>query len=508
VTTRPRSSPTASSARSAAGGVATLLATSAGFFMVSLDVTIVNVALPTLQHHLGATLQGLQWIVDGYTLSFAAFLLTGGSLGDVFGARRVFSIGLLVFSLASAACGISPTSGILIGARIAQGFGAALLVPCSLAILRNAFTDQGARGRAIAVWAAAGGAAIAAGPVLGGLLIDALGWRSVFLVNLLVGAAVLGVTFGHVQSVDRRGGRIDLPGQLTGALAVGGLTFALIEGPRLGWDQPSVCVAIASALVGAIAFALCERCANDPLLPPSLMRHREFAGAALVGALLNLAFYGEVFVLSLFFQQARGESPLRAGLSFLPMTGLITLANLSAPRISRRIGTAATIVSGELILAAGMAAVALIDARSPWWMIALALLPIGIGGGVSIPPLTSQLLESVPASTAGVASGAFNASRQVGGAIGVALFGALLGGGSGSFSAGMRATLVVAAGAAMLAATLTTTLLGAAARTPNSTELQAASIKRLGRGSARPLASFRAELGASSETAPRDRSGS
>ena len=426
--------------------------------MVSLDVTIVNVALPTLSRELDASLPQLQWIVDGYALTFAAVLLTGGALGDALGVRRVFSVGLVLFSAASAACGLAPSIGWLILARFVQGLGAALLVPCSLALLRNAYGDERGRARAVAVWAAAGGAAIAAGPVVGGVLIHALGWRSIFLINLLVGGAMLALTMARVVSVSPKRRRIDVAGQLIAVIAVAGVTFALIEGPRMGWTDRAVVTAIAAALLGLIAFALCERSVADPMLPPKLVRRPAFAGSAIVGGLLNLAFYGEVFVLSLFFQQARGESPLAAGLSFLPMTGLITLSNLVAPRLAQRIGSIRTIVIGELVLGGGMAAVIAIDAHSPWWAISLTLLPIGIGGGLSIPPLTHRLLESVPGTLAGVASGGFNASRQVGGAIGVALFGALLPTHGSGFTAGMRITLALSV-AAMLAAALLTKLL-------------------------------------------------
>jgi MFS transporter, DHA2 family, methylenomycin A resistance protein len=438
---------------------AALIAASGAFAMVSLDVTIVNVALPTLQAQLGATLQGLQWVVDGYALVFAAGLLTGGALGDTLGARRVFAIGLALFALASAGCGLAASAGALIAARFAQGVGAALLMPCSLALLRAAFADEQARARAVAVWAAAGGGAVAAGPVIGGLLIDTLGWRSIFLINLALGAAILGLTVARVPVSERRHAHIDTCGQVAAVAAVGGLTFAVVEGPRLGWSAPSVTIALVVAVTGAAGFVSCERRAASPMLPPALARRRSFVGAALVGALLNCAFYGQVFVLSLFFQHARHQTPLQAGLSFLPMTALITVANLAAPRVARRVGPLRTIIGGQVVMAAGLIAVATVDAHTRWWALALALLPIGVGGGLTIPPLTHQLLESVPAQLAGVASGALNASRQLGGAIGVAGFGALLAAHSADFTAGMHLTGLAAAAATLAGAPLAATLL-------------------------------------------------
>jgi DHA2 family methylenomycin A resistance protein-like MFS transporter len=425
--------------------------------MVSLDVTIVNVALPTLARQLGATLQQLQWIVDGYALLYAAALITGGALGDIFGSRRVFIAGLGLFSAASAACGLAPSTAALIAARFAQGLGASLLVPTSLALLRSAFEDQQARTRAVAVWAAAGGAAVAAGPVVGGVLIDTVGWRSIFLINVVVGALALVATAQRVAPVPAKGGRIDIGGQLTATLAIGALTFAIIEGPRVGWASSGVLVALAAALLGAAAFLACERRVGDPMLPPVLAGLPIFKGAAAIGALFQFAFYGQVFVLSLLFQQARGESPLRAGLSFLPMTGLVAVSNLLAPRIVRRLGQLTTIATGELILASGFVGLIPIELHSPWWTIALAMLPIGIGAGFIIVPLTDRLLTGAPPNLAGVASGAFNASRQVGAAIGVALFGAILNG-QRTFISEARLTFALAAAAALLALPVTRAL--------------------------------------------------
>jgi MFS transporter, DHA2 family, methylenomycin A resistance protein len=433
----------------------TLTVSSAAFLMVSLDVTVVNVALPTLARQLGASLEELQWIVDGYALVYAAVLITGGGLGDILGSRGVFIAGLAAFSTASLGCGLAPSSGALIAARFVQGMGAALLVPTSLALLRDAFEEPRARTWAVAVWTAAGGAAIAAGPVIGGVLISVVGWRSVFLLNVFVGALALALTAKRVGRVPAKGGRIDVGGQLTATLAIGGLTFAIIEGPRAGWAAPGVLAALAAAFIGAAAFVACERRTRDPMLPPGLARLRIFKGAAAIGALFQFGFYGQVFVLSLFFQQARGESPLKAGLSFLPMTVLVAASDLLAPGVTRRIGAFATIVAGELILAAGFVALIPANVHSRWWTIALAMLPIGIGAGVIIVPLTDRLLSGVPAELAGVASGAYNASRQVGAAIGVALFGAVLSGGQG-FVGQARLTFALAAAAALVAVPITT----------------------------------------------------
>lgn len=456
-------------AASTSAALPTLAVASLGFFMVTLDVTIVNVALPTIGRDLGANLQALQWIVDGYALTFAAALMTGGALGDSFGARCMFAIGLGVFALASAGCGLATSPGILIGARFIQGFGAALVVPCSLALVHSAYPDVCARSHAVAVWSAAGGAAVAAGPVIGGVLVHTLSWHAIFLVNVLVGVIALVVTFAVVQSVPRVARRIDLAGQITAMAAIGGLTFALIEGPRLGLDAPVVWIAIVVTVAGAMAFIRCEQRAGEPMLPLTLVRRPAFMSATLAGALLNLAFYGQVFVLSLFFQQIMGQSALQAGLSFLPMTAFIMVANLSAPYLAARIGATTTIVAGGLLAAAGLASVLAVGPYSRAWLVAGALLPIGIGVGLSIPPLTSRMLDAVPATLAGAASGAFNATRQVGGAIGVALFGALLGDAAQAtgFMYGMRWSLVIASAVTLIGVTFTLILADNRGRTAN-----------------------------------------
>jgi MFS transporter, DHA2 family, methylenomycin A resistance protein len=440
-------------------GTFTLVVASLGFFMVSLDATIVNVALPTLGHDLGAGLTDLQWIVAGYTLTFAAALLSGGALADRFGARRMFAVGLGMFTSASAGCGLAPSSSVLIAARLAQGVGAALLVPCSLALIRNAYPELRARGRAIGIWAAAGGTAVAAGPVFGGVLIHLVGWRSIFLVNLPVGAIALALALARVLPSPRTPRRIDIVGQLLAAAAICGLSFALIDGAHLGWTAPSVLTSLAITILSAMGLLKCERTVTDPMLPPSLVRRPAFAGAAIIGGLLNLAFYGQVFVLSLFFQQVLHQSALQAGLSFLPMTGLIAAANLAAPRLAARFGSLPVIVVGQALFAIGLLAVLTVGSHSSSWHIGFTLLGIGTGAGLSIPPLTSRLLDSVPGSLAGVASGAFNSSRQIGGAIGVAVSGAFLTASGTEFSHGMRLSLVVAATAVVVGIGLSLALL-------------------------------------------------
>ncbi|MDP9846104.1 MFS transporter [Streptosporangium lutulentum] len=427
----------------------TLLAAATGFLMISLDATIVNVALPTLSRELDAGLTQLQWVVDGYTLMFAGLLLTGGSLGDRLGARRVFACGLGLFVLASLACGLAVSPAMLIAARFVQGVGAAAQLPASLAMIRHGYPDQAGRTRAIAIWAAAGGAAVAAGPVLGGLLIAGLGWRSLFLVNLVIGAVGLLLTVRADAPPAGTGRRLDLPGQLAVVLALCALTFGLIEGGALGWSSGPVPAALAVAVVCGGLFVWWERRTAEPMLPMRLFAHPAFSSASAVGFGMNFAYYGIVFLLSLFLQNERGYSALTTGLMFLPMTATVTAANLLGGRLTGRLGPKPPMVGGQLLFAVGLLGLLCAGHTAPNWVIWLSMLPIGVGGGVAVPAMTSALLETVEPAYAGVASGELNGARQVGGAVGVALFGTLI---TGDFPSGLRLSLSIASSVLVLGA--------------------------------------------------------
>jgi MFS transporter, DHA2 family, methylenomycin A resistance protein len=419
----------------------TLFAASFGFLMVSLDATIVNIALPTLGRELGAGLTQLQWVVDGNTLMFAALQLIGGSLSDRLGARRAFTMGLGLFVLASLACGLATSAGMLIAARFVQGIGAATQLPASLAMIRHAYTDAAGRTRAVGVWAAAGGAAVAAGPVLGGLLLVWLGWRSLFLVNLVIGAIGLLAVARADATRASRGRRLDLPGQAVVMLALGGLTFALIEGGRLGWAAPPVLTALVGVVVGCVFFVWWERRVPEPLLPMRLFTHPVFASASVAGFAQNFAYYGIVFLLSLFLQNERADSALATGLIFLPMSIAAMTSNLLGGRLTARLGPHLPMTGGQLIFALGLLGLLIVGPTAPNWAIWLATVPVGIGGGAAVPAMTSAVLETVEPEYAGVASAELNTARQVGGAVGVALFGTLV---AGHFIPGLRLSLAIA----------------------------------------------------------------
>jgi DHA2 family methylenomycin A resistance protein-like MFS transporter len=430
----------------------TLAAMSLGYGVVQLDVTIVNTALDAIGTSLGGGVTELQWVVSAYTIAFAAFILTAGALGDRIGARRIFMAGFAVFTAASVACALAPDAATLIAARCVQGLAAAILVPNSLALLSHAYSDDTARGRAVGVWAAGASLALTAGPFVGGALIAVVGWRAIFLVNLPVGLAGLWLAWryaGETTPAPQR--EVDLPGQIAAIAALGLLAGAIIEGGSLGWDNAFVIAGFAVSAMCAVLFVWREARAPQPMLPLSLFKHRMFALTALVGLLVNVAIYGLIFVLSLYFQQVNGLTAFQTGLAFVPMLGAVLPVNLLAPRLAERIGAPATIALGAGISAAGCLAMLGVDQGTPYWAICLQMIAMSSGLGLLVPPLTSTLLGSVERSRAGIAAGVLNATRQTGSVLGVALFGSLVGRAS-AFVGGLHTSLIISAGVLLAAA--------------------------------------------------------
>jgi DHA2 family methylenomycin A resistance protein-like MFS transporter len=430
----------------------TLAAMSLGFAVVQLDVTIVNTALSTIGTSLGGDVPELQWIVNAYTIVFAAFILTAGALGDRIGAKGAFMAGFSIFTAASLACALSPDAVTLIAARAVQGLGAALLVPNSLALLNHAYADEKARGRAVGIWAAGASVALTAGPFAGGALIALTGWRAIFLVNLPIGLAGLWLTWRYASETSRLKQReLDLPGQAAAIVALGALAGALIEAGTRGWSDALVVASFAAAIVIGASFVAREARASQPMLPLSLFAHRAFALTSLVGLLANIAFYGLIFVLSLYFQRINGWSPLMTGLAFIPMLGAVLPVNLLAPRIAERIGARTTIALGALISAAGCVAMLDVEQGTSYPALVVQTIALGAGLGLLVPPLTSTLLGSVEKSRSGIAAGVLNATRQSGSVLGVALFGSLVGHGE-AFVAGMHGSLLTSALVLLIAA--------------------------------------------------------
>ncbi|MER7350224.1 MFS transporter [Streptomyces aurantiacus] len=432
-------------ARTAGASVA-LVAALLGFTVITVDVSAVNIALPGIRADLHGGMTGLQWVVDAYTLMFAALMISAGALADRAGARRAYAWGTGLFALASLACALAPDIGTLIAARVAQGAAAAVVMPASLALIRQAYDDARRRARAIALWTVGGSVAMAAGPVLGGVLSETVGWRAVFLLNLPVGALIL-VLLARTAPSPRRPAPLDVPGQLTAVTALAGLAYAVIEGGHAGWTDPAVLSAVAVAVLAGVAFRAAEKRHRAPMVPLPMLRQREVGVSLAVGFAVNAGFYGVVFLLGLYCQQLLGMSGITTGLMFVPLAVLITSTNLVSPRLAERVGRRPVIVTGQLVLAAAMFALLPLAADTPLWLVLLLLVPTGIGGALAVPALTALLMDTVPAHRAGTASGLLNSLRQTGGALSVALFGALIGGdgsGADTFAVdGMRQGLVV-----------------------------------------------------------------
>jgi DHA2 family methylenomycin A resistance protein-like MFS transporter len=427
----------------------------AGFFLIVLDTTVVNIALPSIARDLGASMSGLQWVVDGYTLLFGALVLSAGNLSDRIGASTAFAWGLALFALSSVACAQAPSLGLLIAGRACQGAAAALMLPSSLALVGQVHTEPRERARAISFWAAAGGAAVAAGPVVGGLVTDGLGWRAVFYINVpIVAAALAGLVL--VPRSPRRSAPLDVPGQVTAAAALAAVTYALIEGGRVGYGEPQIIAALALFAVTAVAFVVAELRVHDPAVPLRLLANRPAAATILAGAGLYFSFYGLIFTLSLYFQDVLHDGPAHTGLLFVPMTALITAATMTTTGWRHRHGLWAPLATGLLMMGAGLVALAFIDTDTPTWQIALSTVPFGVGSGIAGPGIYVATLATLPAHQAGIASGVANANRQIAATLGVAVFGALLVGRS-DLIPGMRASFIVSAVAVMLGVVLALT---------------------------------------------------
>ncbi|MET7289498.1 MFS transporter [Streptomyces sp. NPDC005573] len=449
-----------------------MLAVCTGYFMVILDVTVINVAVPVMGRELPASLTGIQWITDGYTLVFAGFLMTGGALGDRLGSRRVFCAGVVVFTLASAACAGAPDAVFLVAARLLEGLGAALIVPGSLALLQEAYPLPEERSRAFGLWGSMAGVAASAGPLLGGLLVSTVGWRWVFLVNLPVGAACLALTAGCVAASPRHAGRaLDWPAQCAVIAAVALLTGSLNEAGRRGWSDPLVLAGLGLVVPAAWAFVWRERTARSPALPTRLLRSRAMAGGAAIGLLFNFGFYGMVFTASLDFQQERGYSALRTGLALFPAVAMTMFASVLSGRLARRTGDRPLVVTGMLLGALGLAGWAAAGAAPAYPLLVAPLMAVGFGTSFALTGSTATVMGAAPPAYAGAASGLFNTARQIGSATGVALGGSLLATGAGhgtGHGTGVRTAMAVGALAYLVAAALAWWCVPGRARRPGT----------------------------------------
>ncbi|EHN09256.1 drug:proton antiporter [Patulibacter medicamentivorans] len=437
----------------------TVAAAAIGFFLVILDSTAVNVALPSIRSALGTSLQGLQWTVDGYLVALAGGLLAAGAISDRIGARRAFRLGMAGFVATSLLCAVAPTAEALIGFRVLQGLAAALALPASLALVRHSQASELARGRAIAAWSAVASLGIAFGPLIGGALTSGLSWRWVFVANVLPGAFALWATL-RMRETPRTAAPIHLGGQVLATLAGAFLTVAIIEAGHGGPTQAVALVPAALALLAATAFGALERRGRSAVLPRPLLASRLALAVLAAGMVFSVAIYGSLFAIGLLFQQQHGLSPLMAGVAFLPFALGAPLGNVTFGRMMGRRAPARLMVLGVAATAAGLALQLSVAPGVPVWATALLMAPAGYCSGFAASSMPVVLMSVTPPSVTGAAAGLQNATRQLGSALGVAGFGALVAG--GGFYPGLR--LAVGLATALLLATAVGALLAGRGR--------------------------------------------
>jgi len=419
-------------------------------FMIMLDNTVVNVALPSIQRDLGATLSALEWTVNGYTLSFAVLLATGGRLGDIFGRRRMFLLGVVVFALSSATAGLAVDTTSLVVSRVVQGVGAALMMPATLSIVTDAFPAH-ERGKAMGTWAGVSALALAVGPVLGGFLTEHVSWRAIFYLNIPVAlGAVAAALFAVRESRDTTVGReVDYLGVavLTGALTA--LVLALVEGNAWGWGSTEIVALLAGAGAGLAAFVAIELRVEAPMVEFHLFSDRNFLGAVVVALIVSFAMLGVFFFLALYMQNILGYSALEAGVRFLPSTLMIVIVAPVAGRLADRIGPRWLIAAGLAIVAASLYSFSGIAVDSSYGELLPGFMLLGIGIALTMSPMTSAAMNAVAVEKAGIASGVLSMFRMVGGSLGVAVTGAIFQGAVANPATATRVEFVDALGHAM-----------------------------------------------------------
>ncbi|MGI8556895.1 MAG: MFS transporter [Solirubrobacteraceae bacterium] len=396
-------------------------------FMIMLDNTVVNVALPSIQRDLHSSTSGLEWTINAYTLAFAVLLVTGGRLGDIFGRRRMFLFGVVVFGLSSLSIGFAASDAWLVGWRAVQGIGAAFMMPATLSIITNEFPPH-ERGKAIGTWAGVSAMALAIGPVVGGFLVQTVSWQSIFFLNVPVAIAAVAVTlFAAHESRDESVQRtIDYPGIVSISVGLASVVLALVEGNRWGWGSPRVVGLLALAAVALIAFTVVERRGRTPMVEFSFFRSRSFLGANIVAFIVSFAMLAMFFFLALYMQNIIGYTPLQAGIRFLPATAMIIVLGPIAGRLADRIGPRPLMVGGLILVGLSLLWQTGLTTHSGFAFLAVGFVLLGLGMGFVMSPMSTAAMNSVDRTKAGVASGILAMSRMVGGTFGVAVFGALV----------------------------------------------------------------------------------
>jgi EmrB/QacA subfamily drug resistance transporter len=436
----------------------TLAAVSVGLFMIMLDNTVVNVALPSIQRDLDSDLSELEWIVTGYALTFASLMLVGGKVADAYGRRLIFVVGIVVFTLASLLCGLAASSEMLIGARVLQGAGAALMNPATLSIIAATFPPR-ERGTAIGIWAGTSALALAIGPLVGGLITEHLEWSWIFFVNVPIGA--LGIVASYLfidESRDETHATLDIPGLATSALGLFALTYGLVEANTYGWTSARIVGAFVLAAVALTSFVVIERRRRHPLLPLELFRDSTYVGANLVVLLVALAMFGIFFFVSLYLQNILGYSPVQTGAAFLPLTILIILVAPIAGKTSDRIGSRGLMTAGMILIAIQLVLLSRLTVDATFWNLLPAFVIGGVGMALTMTPSAAAATRSVSVDKSGVGAAVLNSARQVGGTMGVAIMGAIVAARVGgertpeAFMRGFETALLVAAGIALVGA--------------------------------------------------------
>ena len=439
-----------------------LIATSLGVLFAQIDTSVVNLALRSIGADLHAGVSEMQWVVDSYNLAYASLLLTAGTLGDLYGRRRIFVLGIVLFIVGTLLCALAPNAAALIGGRIVSGIGAAFEVPMSLVLLTLAYPDGNQRTHALGVWASCNALAFIVGPMIGGWLVDTVGWRSIFYVILPVCAAAVALTYVAIrESAEPNGRALDLPGQTLAIVGLSAFAFAAIEGSYWGWGSPLILLIAGIALTAFVLFVWVEARTPGPMVPLQFLRRPVFSAALAAAGLMTFGIYALLFVMPLYFQTVRGASPLTAGLELLPMPISFFVVSQLAGHLNRRLGPRVLMTVGMACMGAGALSLAFISEGTSFVFIEIALLIVGVGLGLNTAPVNGVAVAALPPERSGTASGVLNTSRMIGATLGVAILGAAFAvhagqdaaAGSG-FLPGLRAALIGSGAAEFIGAVI------------------------------------------------------
>jgi EmrB/QacA subfamily drug resistance transporter len=439
-----------------------LIATSLAVLLAQIDTSVVNLALKSIAADLHSGVSAMQWVIDAYNLAYAALLLTGGTLGDLYGRRRIFVIGIALFAAGTLICALAPSANLLILGRVVSGLGAAFALPMSLVLLAIVYPDKQERAHALGIWASCNGLAFIVGPTLGGWLVASIGWRSIFYLALPLCALAVTLTYRAVaESADPRGRHLDLPGQALAVAGLGGLAFAAIEGSHWGWASPVILSIVGGALTSLVLLVWVEARTEGPLLPLEFFRKPVFSAALAVAGLMTFGMYALLFLMPLYFQTVRGATPLGAGLALLPMSVSFVIVSQLVGYLTNALGPRIVMTAGMACMGVGALFLAAIGETTGMVAIGLALLIVGIGLGLNTAPVNGVAVAAVPPARSGTASGLLNTGRMIGATLGVAVLGSVFAAfagqdaaSGGDFLAGVHAAMSVGGAGELLGAVI------------------------------------------------------